>query len=155
MPPSAGLPKGLVGAEEERKPQKKLEPMKPEEFKKLKGYQKQYYLTRVFERFDKDRSGSIDTEELYRALKYMELNIGRSVCTALLADMDEDKSGTVDLDEFVRFFDRLQSFEGMQEAADRKRKVTGFRSKVMSMYLICLLLLTFYVSYSYVLTPNP
>merc|ERR1719198_189970 len=80
------------------------------EFSKMAKAEKQTYLTRVFEKFDKDRSGSIDVDELYRALKFMDVPCTRTVCNALIADMDEDKSGTIDLDEFVQFFERLKNF---------------------------------------------
>jgi len=56
----------------------------------------------VFNKLDKDKSGSISKEELRTGIKEAGLNIDETVLEAMMSVADEDKSGDISLEEFER-----------------------------------------------------
>ena len=64
----------------------------------------------VFERYDKDRSSDIDTQELRAALNALGLNTTDDEADALLSKSDVDRSGRLDLREFTLLVTQLERF---------------------------------------------
>ena len=56
----------------------------------------------AFDIFDSDRSGTIDIEELKRAIVSLGLEHSAEKILNLLSDLDEDKSGAIDFGEFLK-----------------------------------------------------
>lgn len=57
----------------------------------------------VFDVFDTDRSGSIDAQELRKAMKALGFKISKESIEEMIADLDADKSGSIEFDEFLEF----------------------------------------------------
>lgn len=57
----------------------------------------------AFEKFDEDKSGSIDAQELQGALHHMGLDVPEEGIDKLLAYYDEDGNGCLDFEEFTKF----------------------------------------------------
>jgi len=57
-------------------------------------------LRQAFELFDKDKSGTIDKEELSEVMKSLGQDLDESALNTLYAQMDPDGSGTIDFSEF-------------------------------------------------------
>ena len=88
---------------------------------------------RIFERFDADRSGSIDLDELRQAMRTMDPHLDDAEIERLVHECDDDGSGEVSFDEFCTLFhippeparpasaDKLHSnHESQHDRADRK-----------------------------------
>jgi len=63
----------------------------------------------VFERFDKDNSGSLEKTELPEALNELGLHYSEGELSATFAEMDSNGDGQVDLEEFERAVSRMQA----------------------------------------------
>jgi hypothetical protein len=122
---------------------------KPDVFK-MDREDKLQYLYQVFTHYDKDKSGAIDKEELFKALKFMQIKISRQVTHKLLEEMDEDRSGTVDIEEFLKFFDRVTKFNDMRAVVNRQGAVKKMKDRVMAVYLLAIVIFTFFVVLIYV-----
>ena len=69
----------------------------------------------AFRTFDKDGSGSIDTDELKRAMEHMGLNLTADEIAEMMATADKNEDGEIDLEEF----------EGMMQATAAGAAVWG------------------------------
>jgi len=56
----------------------------------------------VFRMLDKDGSGSIDAQELGRAMYELGMQVSAADVSAIIAAADKNKSGTIELDEFMQ-----------------------------------------------------
>ena len=65
----------------------------------------------IFDRFDVDRSGSIDYVELREALRALGMAVDVPQAEQVLAKFDADASGRLEFDEFRTLLERLRSFE--------------------------------------------
>ena len=65
----------------------------------------------TFERFDRDRSQSIDVTELRAALQALGLPTATQQATSILSRFDADRSGRLDVDEFAALCLELQKFQ--------------------------------------------
>jgi len=61
-------------------------------------------MRRMFGKFDKDGSGSLDRKELQRATKMLGDRFSAEDIDILMEILDKDHSDTVDLEEFVQAF---------------------------------------------------
>ena len=61
-------------------------------------------LTEVFETFDLDSSGSIDSNELEVLLNELGMNVSEDFLAEAIKEMDEDDSGEIAFDEFYAWF---------------------------------------------------
>ena len=57
----------------------------------------------VFDVFDADKSGYIETDELRKALKVLGFRVKRDEVKKMIADIDDDNSGRIDFSEFVEY----------------------------------------------------
>lgn len=87
-------------------------------------------LAEAFQRYDGDRSGALDKDEIAQALQDLDLPAGEVEVSALLNRLDGDKSGTVELAEWLERLPRgtrivlVEKFEDQQAAtADAHRGV--------------------------------
>jgi hypothetical protein len=117
---------------------------------KLSRDERMQHLYEVFTKHDKDRSGELDTDEMYDILRELGIKLSKRVCKSMLIEMDADGTGTVDMEEFVQFFDRVQSFNDVQEIIKRKGAIGKIKEQVMGLYMIVILVFTFFVVLNYV-----
>jgi Ca2+-binding EF-hand superfamily protein len=54
----------------------------------------------LFEKFDEDRSGSMEVDELYQMFSQNGINIQQEELLRIFNIVDEDGSGSLSLDEF-------------------------------------------------------
>lgn len=81
-------------------------------------------LRNVFDEIDADRSGTISTEELGRALKALGCSVGPSQLAQMISEVDADGSGSVSLDEFSTFF-AMVPFASLDSIAQRWASLDG------------------------------
>ena len=55
----------------------------------------------AFDLFDKDHSGTIDTDELKQALGNLGIDAKNQTLQNMMNDIDKNQSGTIDFDEFI------------------------------------------------------
>merc|ERR1719238_756675 len=122
---------------------------RPDVFKMAREDKLQYQY-QVFTHYDKDKSGNIDKDELFKAMRFMKMNISRGVCNRLIAEMDEDQSGEVDIEEFLKFFDRVEKYNDMRSIISKNGAVGRMKQKVMALYLVVILVFTFFVVLMYI-----
>ena len=60
----------------------------------------------IFNLFDIDKSGTIDSNELRKIMKVLGIHFTQSEIEEMVRLLDEDKSGTIDFDEFVKIFEQ-------------------------------------------------
>lgn len=73
-------------------------------------------LKRLFQRFDKDRSGSIDMNEFFALLKTVGLqNINKNDATDLFTKYDSDGNGSLDFSEWCKSMEYPLTFLTSQE----------------------------------------
>ena len=68
-------------------------------------------------------TGSIDTNELHKALMSMNVNVTTAQAAKILKVIDSDENGTVEFEEFKTFFEKCGSTEDIENllAAQHKR----------------------------------
>jgi solute carrier family 25 phosphate transporter 23/24/25/41 len=81
-------------------------------------------LRNVFDEIDLDRSGTISTDELGRALKALGCSVAPSQVASMLAEVDADGSGAVSFDEFSTFF-AMVPFASLDSIAQRWASLDG------------------------------
>jgi calmodulin len=69
----------------------------------------------AFDMFDKDGSGMISVEEIYRVMKNMGNEMTRDEIKEMISDLDEDGSGEIDFEEFITFMQRTVTSEEISE----------------------------------------
>ena len=66
----------------------------------------------IFEMFDNDKSGQINSSELKAAFeKLCGENIPSDVIEIIITEFDSDKSGNLNFDEFCKLADKLDEME--------------------------------------------
>lgn len=58
----------------------------------------------IFEKFDADKSGSVDINEMEAALKKLGLALSAAQIKGMITLMDKDANSTLDFTEFAQFF---------------------------------------------------
>lgn len=58
----------------------------------------------LFNKFDRDGSGSLEAEELAEMLKEIGMDVLVDDIADIIDEFDEDKNGYIDFDEFVKIF---------------------------------------------------
>ena len=71
----------------------------------------------AFQRFDTDRSGYLDTDEIKEAFHALGFHIDEATVWQVLDEMDKDGNGTVSFGEFLQYWESLKS--------DKKRRKDG------------------------------
>lgn len=61
-------------------------------------------IKKIFSNFDKDKTGSLDEQELTQMLKIIDKSITQSSVNIIMKHFDKDGNGTVDYLEFDQFF---------------------------------------------------
>jgi centrin-1 len=56
----------------------------------------------VFEIFDEDGSGDIDTKELRKAMKALGLRYSKREIEDMIDEVDDDNSGLIEYEEFLK-----------------------------------------------------
>jgi calmodulin len=71
-------------------------------FRKRMGFSKEEYdeISSLFQRFDRDKNGNMDTKEVHVALRWLGFSMTTEAADALIAEVDEDQSGQIDLKEW-------------------------------------------------------
>ena len=64
----------------------------------------------TFARYDRDRSGSIDAQELRTALRELGLNADATQAASILARFDADRSDQLELGEFKQLVKEMRRF---------------------------------------------
>jgi Ca2+-binding EF-hand superfamily protein len=72
-------------------------------------------LQEVFNAFDKDSGGSIDTDELGAAMKALGAESSRAELEKLVEEIDEDGNGEIDFDEFCAMIRQKMSGTSVDE----------------------------------------
>ena len=62
-----------------------------------------------FNKFDDDKSGSLDTDELGKLMTKMGIEIDDDGMQKCLQEIDEDGSGSVSMEEFIQWFLKIDS----------------------------------------------
>lgn len=65
--------------------------------------QKGLDVKKIFANFDKDNSGTLDTQEFIKIMKIINNNVQQEECQIALSLLDKDASGTVSFEEFSAF----------------------------------------------------
>ena len=60
----------------------------------------------IFDLVDKDKGGSISSEELAELMATLGINASRDEIHAMVSEIDEDGNGEIDFDEFVQVMSR-------------------------------------------------
>jgi hypothetical protein len=63
-------------------------------------------LRAVFDKFDVDKSGSVDTAEMTKMVKQLKLDLSAAQIKQLMVEADPDKSGSIEYSEFVAVLKR-------------------------------------------------
>jgi hypothetical protein len=92
----------------------------------LKG--KYETLTNAFRNFDKDKSGSIDRQEMLEGLKRLQLPISDKQFGKIISRADADGGGSIDMTEFKGAFEIGGRAEAKREA-DKQKKVDALLKK--------------------------
>ena len=58
----------------------------------------------MFEKYDTDKNGSIDIEELNEMLKSCGITMTQDELQDIIAEFDTDNNGSIDFEEFVQIF---------------------------------------------------
>ena len=74
-------------------------------------------IPRVFFKYDANRSGDVDADELRAALAELGLDASTEQAAAVLAKYDKDRSGALELDEFAKLVRELRTFQRERLAA--------------------------------------
>tara|TARA_R110002096_G_scaffold350395_2_gene543531 strand:- start:118464 stop:118667 length:204 start_codon:yes stop_codon:yes gene_type:complete len=61
-------------------------------------------LREIFEHYDKDKSGSIESSELTTLLNALDAGMSEAEIATGLRALDEDGNGTIEFDEFVAWW---------------------------------------------------
>lgn len=79
---------------------------------------------RQFDRFDDDKSGFIDPDEILQLLRWLGYEPLRDMVQAIMHEVDEDSNGELDFDEFVELMGLFRSTHGFsREEIDDFRHV--------------------------------
>lgn len=97
-------------------PQKKINPEEKER------------LLEVFKKYDKDKSGSIDLQELTDMCIELGAKVSPEQAKQLMVELDVDGSGTIDFDEFSLFWSEHPSLGKYRSAATTARRASGMQS---------------------------
>jgi Ca2+-binding EF-hand superfamily protein len=73
----------------------------------------------VFQHFDTDMSGFLDTEEFERMIKISKPRFAKSELDTLIARIDTDHNQKIDENEFVQYYFQLFSHDNDEEFAER------------------------------------
>lgn len=57
-------------------------------------------LKKIFDQFDKDKSGSVSTDEMEAMVKALKMDMSKEQLAQMMKDADPDKSGAIDFEEF-------------------------------------------------------
>lgn len=60
----------------------------------------------IFDLFDTDKSGAIDTNELNKIMEVLGIQCTNKEIEQMLKFLDEDKNGTIEFDEFLKIFEK-------------------------------------------------
>eukprot|EP00930_Biecheleria_cincta_P046401 TRINITY_DN319_c0_g1_i1.p1 TRINITY_DN319_c0_g1~~TRINITY_DN319_c0_g1_i1.p1 ORF type:complete len:1076 (+),score=224.38 TRINITY_DN319_c0_g1_i1:64-3291(+) len=69
----------------------------------------------VFENFDKDKSGSLDTDEIEAVMTSLGITPFKAQIAAAIEVVDEDETGTIDFKEFVHLLTVYRKTEGFSD----------------------------------------
>ena len=98
-------------------------------------------ITAVFELFDEDGSGAIETDEAENALRLLGMNPTKSQVAKLVENYDVNDSGDLDLDEFIQMMtehllDEEDSYGGQDDSFDMNSlKDSGFNTNELNLVL--------------------
>lgn len=67
------------------------------------GFVKEEYeeIKELFQRFDRDRSGTMDTKEAHMAMQWLGFVVREEVADRIISEVDEDQSGQIDATEWI------------------------------------------------------
>ena len=77
------------------------------DFREFLDWWQHHGMQRVFMRFDKDQSGSIDTEELQALLESLGISLSPSQLQKAQAMLDPDGDGCISWDEYLKWWERF------------------------------------------------
>jgi len=83
----------------------------------------------AFDKFDKDKSGSIDKEELKDLCKEIGFPINDEQCDLALKDLDLNRDGVIDISEFSRWY-----FTGMKQYSKTKRTMLKLQNNTNDLF---------------------
>jgi len=72
-------------------------------------------VVRMFEQYDRDRSGDLDVGELKAALSKLGLPSDTSGAAQVFDKFDANRSGRLELEEFYRLVEQLRAFNGQTD----------------------------------------
>lgn len=111
--------------------------------------QRMKFLTSVFEAFDKDGSGELNTRELQKLLKYVGVQADHSVVEGILDDIDVDEGGTIDMDEFLEFFQKVSDMSMMRLELEAEKSKHDNWGKLGRLYAVLNILGLFFFAIAY------
>merc|ERR1712185_770354 len=77
------------------------------DFREFLDWWQHHGMQRVFMRFDHDKSGSIDTEELAALLKSLGISLSPSQLQKAQAMLDPDGDGCITWEEYLKWWERF------------------------------------------------
>lgn len=77
----------------------------------------------AFDRFDRDKSGTVSVEEIQKTLKSYGQDLTVGEVRNMISDLDVDGSGTLDFDEFTTFIQRTT-----EEISEEDEVIRAFRT---------------------------
>lgn len=109
----------------------------------LRGVAKDKALRELFEEMDQDYSGTLDVNELWKALRSYGIDVSKAAARSILSTIDKDESGTIDEDEFVEFFRVVEDLENFKDTVEVEKAKSSNRVCVGSVYIFVSLMLVF------------
>merc|ERR1719399_1121176 len=83
----------------------------------------------VFKKYDKDKSGSLATQEIAKVLRFLGREVSEPIVEAAIAEVDLDGSGELDWNEFVVLMDKYRRMD-----VEDKRHRCGFNDAQIFQY---------------------
>lgn len=107
------------------------------------------FLTTLFQKYDADKSGSIEVNELSAIIRSLGITLSDKALMHLYSQVDSDNNGAIDVNEFLDFFAKMEEMDDVRNDMITQQQRNTFKSRVFNVIWLLNIISVFVLAYLY------